>query len=134
MMKFAAFGLFAMLLCSPAVADEVASPAADEAAEDSMLGMMTMKSGAEMSEADRGYLKAMRTMQQNMMKMEMTGNASADFARMMIPHHQSAIDMVDVLLAEKDIDAEIRTMAEHMREQQAKEIAELQRWLQRHPN
>lgn len=134
MMKLAAFGLSVMLPCSPAGVDEVASPAAEEAAEDSMLGMMTMKSGAEMPEADRGYLKAMRTMQKNKMKMEMTGIASADFARMMIPHHQFAIDMVDVLLAEKDIDAEIRTMAEYIREQQAKEIAELQRWLQRHPN
>jgi len=136
MMKIlATLGLSAMLLCSPAVADEVASPAVQEgAAADSMLGMMTMKAGAEMSEADRGYLKAMRTMQQNMMKTEMTGNASGDFARMMIPHHQSAIDMVDVLLAEKDIDPDIRSMAQHMREQQAKEIAELQAWLRRHPN
>ena len=92
-----------MFLCGPALADDVADPAAKEsAAEDSMLGMLTMKAGAEASESDRGYMKSMQAMQQTLMKTEMSGNASGDFVRVMIPHHQIAIDMIDVLLAEKD--------------------------------
>lgn len=115
-------------------ADDVADPAAQQsAAEDSMLGMLTMKAGVEMSEADRGYVKAMQAMQQTLMKTEMTGRADSDFLRMMIPHHQSTIDMVDVLLAQKDVDPEIRKMAEAMRAAQAKEIVAMQAWLEAHP-
>lgn len=123
-----------MLMAWPAAADDPVDPAAQQnAAEDSMLGMLTMKAGAEMSEADRGYMKAMQTMQQTLMKIEMTGDASGDFVRMMITHHQSAIDMIDALMAQKDIDPEIREMAERMRAAQAKEIVEMQAWLEKHP-
>jgi len=117
------------LLWSPAFAQEQETlPQAE-----SMMGMMTMRPGAEMSEADRGYMKAMQSMQQDMMKLEMSGDASGDFARMMIPHHQSAVAMVDVLLAQKDIDPELKKMAEKMKEDQTQEIAELQKWLEAHP-
>ena len=117
------------VLAAPALAQEQQKPADT----DSMMGMMTMRPGAEMSEADRGYMKAMQSMQQDMMKLEMSGDASGDFARMMIPHHQSAVAMVDVLLAQKDIDPELKKMAEKMKEDQTKEIAELQKWLEAHP-
>lgn len=116
------------VLASPVMAQEEQKPAD----ADSMMGMMTMRPGMEMSEADRGYMKAMQAMQQSMMKAEMTGDASGDFAGMMIPHHQSAIDMVDVLLAQKDIDPEIKEMAEKMKKEQTKEIAKLQKWLEAH--
>jgi uncharacterized protein (DUF305 family) len=135
MTRIVAATLSVMLICAAAQADEAASPAAQQsAADETMLGMMTMRPGAEMSEADRGYLKAMQAMQQAMMKTEMTGNASGDFARMMILHHQSAIEMVDVLLAQKDIAPDVMAMAGHMREQQAHEIVALQTWLQGHPD
>ena len=134
MNRLAAFALPLVLMALPAAADDVADPAAQQsAAEDSMLGMLTMKPGAEMSEADRGYMKAMQTMQQALMKTEMSGDASADFVRMMIPHHQSAIDMIDVLLAQKDVAPEIARMAKEMRAAQAKEIVEMQKWLEEHP-
>jgi len=116
------------VLTSPVLAQEEQKPAD----ADSMMGMMTMRPGMEMSEADRGYMKAMQTMQQSMMKMEMTGDASGDFARMMIPHHQSAIDMVDVLLAQKDIDPDLKKMAAKMKKEQTKEIGKLQKWLEAH--
>lgn len=117
------------MLAVPALAQEEQTPADAH----SLMGMMTMRPGMEMSEADRGYMKAMQTMQQSMMKMEMSGDASGDFARMMIPHHQSAIDMVDVLLAQKDVDPEIKEMAEKMKKDQTEEIGKLQKWLETHP-
>lgn len=133
MIRFAAAGLAISLLVLPAWADDVPDPAAQqEAAEDSMLGMLTMRPGAEMSEADRGYVKAMQAMEQALMESEMSGNATGDFARVMILHHQSAIAMIDVLLAQKDVDPEVRGMAENMRAAQAKEIAALQRWMETH--
>ncbi|MFN4142467.1 DUF305 domain-containing protein [Aestuariivirga sp.] len=128
----AAFSL--ALLAAPALAQEQEQAAEQaEAQSETMMNMMNMRAGAEMSEADRGYMKAMQTMQQSMMKMEMTGDPEGDFARMMIPHHQSAIDMADVLLAQNDIDAEIKEIAEKMKADQAKEIEQLNKWLESHP-
>lgn len=128
MKTIVAAALALSVLTSPVLAQEEQKPAD----ADSMMGMMTMRPGMEMSEADRGYMKAMQTMQQSMMKMEMTGDASGDFARMMIPHHQSAIDMVDVLLAQKDIDPDLKKMAAKMKKEQTKEIGKLQKWLEAH--
>ena len=134
MIRIAAASLALALLALPVHADDVADPAAQQsAAEDSMLGMLTMKPGADMSEADRGYMKAMQTMQQNVMKTEMSGNASGDFVRMMIPHHQGAVDMIDALLAQADVDSDIRKMAEKMRADQSSEIVAMQKWLEAHP-
>ena len=94
--------------------------------------MMKMKPGMQMSRADQGYMAAMHAMGQNMMAMEMTGDASGDFVRMMIPHHQSAIDMAKVLLAEENADPEIKAMAEKIVADQTKEIEQLQAWLKTH--
>ena len=96
--------------------------------------MMKMKPGMQMSEADKGYMAAMQAMGQRMMEMEMTGDPSGDFARMMIPHHQSAVDMAKVLLAQKEIDPEMKKLAEKVVEDQTKEIEQLKAWLQAHQN
>lgn len=129
----AAAALFLVLLASPAAAQDQDAIEAAAASPETMLGMMTMKPGAEMSEADKGYMKAMQTMQASMMKTEMTGDPGADFARMMIPHHQSAVDMAEVLLQQKDVDPAIRAMAEKMKKEQTREIGELKDWLDQHP-
>lgn len=132
MIRQIAFAVPVMLLvsCGAALAQDAPQPPPQAAAEDSMLNMLTMHAGAEMSEADRGYVKAMQAMQQTLLKTEMTGDASGDFLRVMIPHHQSAIDMVDVLLQQKDIDPEVKTMAERMKAAQQKEIADMQKKLE----
>ncbi len=101
-------------------------------AEDSMLGMLTMKPGAEASEADRGYMKAMQATQQTLMKTEMSGSSGGDFLRVMIPHHQSAIDMAKVVIAHGK-DPEIRKLAEGVVTAQEAEIEQMQDWLARHP-
>jgi uncharacterized protein (DUF305 family) len=133
MNRLAAATLLLVLGGLPVRADDAPpDPATRECmAEDSMLGMLTMKPGAEASEADRGYMKAMQATQQTLMKTEMSGSSGGDFLRVMIPHHQSAIDMIDVMLAQKDVAPEIRKMAEAMRAAQAKEIVEMQGWLER---
>jgi uncharacterized protein (DUF305 family) len=50
------------------------------------------------------------------------------FARMMIPHHQQAIDMSDLAL-EKSTDPDVRALAEQIRAAQAPEIEQMQGWL-----
>lgn len=134
MKRTALIAMALVLMALPVAADDAAVPApGQEAAEDSMLGMLTMKAGSELSEADRGYMKAMQAMQQALMKTEMTGDASGDFVRIMILHHQSAIDMIDVLMAQNEVDPKIRDMAGRMRAAQAGEIVTMQAWLDAHP-
>jgi uncharacterized protein (DUF305 family) len=51
---------------------------------------------------------------------------------MMIPHHQSAIDMAEALLKEPAADSEIRAMAEKIIADQQREIDQLNAWLETH--
>lgn len=80
--------------------------------------------------ADKDYMQAMERMQQNMPK-QMSGDADKDFARMMLPHHQSAVDMAKAQL-QHGKDPMLRKMAEDIVRSQEKEIAELKEWLSKH--
>lgn len=87
--------------------------------------MMTEPRG----DADRAYMEAMHGMMQDMQAMEMTGDPGTDFARMMIPHHQSAVDMAEAYL-EHGNDPELRRLAEDIVRTQPKEIDEFEAWLE----
>jgi len=63
-----------------------------------------------------------------MMNEKMTGGADRDFMLMMIPHHQSAIDMARVEL-KYGKDARVRALATSIISAQQKEINEMQSWL-----
>ncbi|TGV30105.1 DUF305 domain-containing protein, partial [bacterium M00.F.Ca.ET.168.01.1.1] len=78
-----------------------------------------------------GYKAAMDKMQTDMMR-NYTGNADADFVRGMIPHHQDAIDMAKVVIANGK-DPEIRKLAEGVVKAQEAEIKQMQDWLPKHP-
>ena len=71
----------------------------------------------------------MDTMMQSM-PMESTGNVDADFLLMMIPHHQSAIDMARIEV-EQGQDEETRAMAQVIIDLQEAEIAEMRTMLER---
>ncbi|WP_435167075.1 DUF305 domain-containing protein [Falsirhodobacter sp. 1013] len=76
------------------------------------------------------YMRPMDTMMESMDGMTSSGNADADFLLMMIPHHQSAIDMAKVEL-EQGKDPETREIAETIIVTQEREIAEMKTMLQR---
>jgi uncharacterized protein (DUF305 family) len=52
------------------------------------------------------------------------------FARMMIPHHEQAIEMSDIILAKEGLDPEVATLAEEIKAAQAPEIEQMQSWLE----
>lgn len=77
------------------------------------------------------YRKAMSDMQGMQMDMSTGGTEDQQFARMMIPHHQGAVQMAQTYLQSGAANAELRTMAQKMITEQQKEIAELQAWLKK---
>jgi uncharacterized protein (DUF305 family) len=78
------------------------------------------------SAAQMAFMEAHQKMTKEMSK-PMTGDADKDFAMMMIPHHQGAIDMAKVEL-QHGKDPKLRAMAETIIKAQEKEIAELKAW------
>ncbi len=91
----------------------------------------TQQGGGMMGMHGPAMQAAMERMQQGM-GAPMSGDPDVDFARMMIPHHQSAIDMARSEL-EHGKDEELRRMAQKIIDDQEREIAELKDWIARHP-
>lgn len=51
------------------------------------------------------------------------------FVTMMIPHHEQAIEMSDVILAKEGVDERVRTLAEEIKAAQGPEIERMNAWL-----
>lgn len=93
--------------------------------------MSDMDHGAhDMPAPMAGYMAAMDTMMESMHGMAPANDADADFLLMMIPHHQSAIDMAVVEL-EHGEDEETRAMAQQIIDAQEQEIAQMKAMLER---
>ena len=56
-------------------------------------------------------------------------DADVAFAQGMIPHHQQAIEMSDMLLAKQGIDPRVVSLANQIKAAQGPEIETMQRWL-----
>mgnify|MGYP001174267116 CR=1 FL=1 len=90
--------------------------------------MHAMMQSQTLSGADKAMMEAMMGMDRSMMNIKMTGNADRDFMLMMIPHHQSAINMARVELKYGKI-ARVRALAASVISAQQKEINEMHSWL-----
>jgi uncharacterized protein (DUF305 family) len=87
--------------------------------------------GAQEPASTREYRAANDRMHRDM-AIRFTGNADRDFAAGMIPHHQGAIDMAQVVLRHGS-DPEMRALAESIIRAQEAEIAQLRAFLARTP-
>lgn len=93
-----------------------------------MHDMHEMKAvSASKTEAGAAFEAVNAKMHKNMM-IDMTGDADADFMNGMIPHHQGAIDMANVLL-KYGKDPVTRKLAEDIIKAQESEIAMMKDWL-----
>ena len=76
-------------------------------------------------------MKSMETMHASMAAAEPSGNKDTDFANLMLPHHQAAVDMAKTeLLYGKD--PQMRRLAQEIITDQESEIQLMQLWLKRH--
>lgn len=74
---------------------------------------------------------AMSRMHDGMSRVSAPDNADEDFVRLMIPHHQAALDMAKTqLLCGKD--PQIRRLAQEIITDQQSEIELMQLWLKKH--
>ena len=53
------------------------------------------------------------------------------FAQMMLPHHQQAVEMSDIILAKDDVPTDVAALAAEIKAVQGPEIAQLTEWLER---
>lgn len=102
-----------------------------------MMAGMDMKPGMDMkmmtpdpsdSASTKGYKAAMMKMMDGMPMMKFTGDADLDFMIHMRPHHQLAVDMAKVDLANGK-DAEVKKLAQDIITAQEKEIGTINAWL-----
>ncbi|MFK4790070.1 DUF305 domain-containing protein [Microbacterium sp. ZW T5_56] len=57
------------------------------------------------------------------------GAADVMFATMMIPHHQQAVQMADIIAGKVDVDPRVAALAERISQAQGPEIERMQGWL-----
>jgi len=75
-----------------------------------------------------GHYKSVAHDMHKAMDITYTGDADIDFARGMVPHHQGAVDMIEVL-RKNGKNEELREMAEFMAKWQQVEIEIMNKWL-----
>lgn len=89
---------------------------------------------AEMQKGSVGsdeMMKSMGTGMEGMENMKMSGDTDKDFAMMMKMHHQKALDMAQMEL-DHGKSPEMKKMAKQIIVAQKKEVAQFDRWLDKH--
>lgn len=85
---------------------------------------------AQMNDSSKAFMEVHEKMKKDM-AMTPSGDTDKDFAMMMIPHHQGAIDMAEVEL-KFGKDPALKEMAQKIIDAQKKEIEEFKKWQSEH--
>ena len=93
-----------------------------------MMDMQMMTPNASDSASTKGYKAAMMKTMEGMPMMKFTGDADFDFMSHMRSHHQGAVNMAKVVLANGK-DSEVRKLAQDIVTAQEKEIVAIDAWL-----
>ncbi len=108
-----------LLAAAPALAQQPSRPAPMPGTETGPATMSPM-------------MQAMDKTNKAMAAVHPTGNTDQDFVAMMMPHHQGAIDMAKVELAQGK-DPVLRRLARNIIAAQEREIRLMKRWQAKHP-
>ena len=122
------------LLAAAAGAAMIAAAFAFQATGQESHGSTYHSATGSMSDTSKGYMEAMKKMDGEMGAMKMSGKPGVDFAMMMIPHHQSAIDMAQAYLVSGENDPELTKLSNEIIAAQEKEISFLKGWLETNAN
>ena len=82
--------------------------------------------------ADAAFIAAMHDMMVGMHRSMPTGDTDRDFIRLMLPHHQSAVDMAKAEV-KYGRDPDLKVMAQQIIDDQGREIALMKAWEDKHP-
>lgn len=96
-------------------------------------GLLLLAGCAASGSGDGGGDDAMNGHGQGGHQSQATGDwneADVMFAQMMIPHHEQAIEMSDLILAKEGVDAEVVELAEEIKAAQGPEIEQMESWLE----
>jgi len=86
---------------------------------------------ATMTQAQKDYLQSMAKMRGPMQTGIMAKDPDVGFICGMIPHHQGAVDMAEVVL-KTGSDTEAKVFAEQVIREQGREITWMKNWLKQH--
>lgn len=92
-------------------ADAASASSSDEHGGHGMSGTSASRSGDATAASDRN-------------------DADVMFAQMMLPHHQQAVELSDVMLGKSGVDPRITSLAQQIKAAQGPEITTMQGWLQ----
>ena len=117
-----------MPTCRPSLALAAASLAAlAPLAQPVVAQQMQHQMDAMDNPADKAFLGAMRDMMMGMHQSMPTGRTDEDFVRMMVPHHQAAVDMAKAEIAYGK-DPDLKALAADIVTAQDRELAMMKAW------
>ncbi len=132
--SFSTLAIASMLMIAPAIAQHAHGPGQQAPRQNAPAGHGGHQGHGAMntqgmSPAAKAFTEANAKMHKDM-TIQFSGNADVDFARGMIPHHQGAIDMSEIVLKHGS-DPSVKKLANEIIAAQKKEIAQMGGWLQK---
>lgn len=86
------------------------------------------KDTVTMNTSDHGLMNTMKTMMDRMRGVQLFGDFDIDYAKLMIEHHQGAVDMAKIVI-DKGTDAKMKSMAQNIVTMQTEGVSKLREFI-----